>query len=253
MAAPVIALPGGVNPAALRYGALAEAVSDMADFHTKDLEVYAGDQPPLDYGIEAEVSAVARFADAEGLSKFHLLGYSGGGFISLAFAGTHADRLLSLALFEPARIPGPATAEEASAAEQLRAGLDGLEGLEFMQAFIRLQVRPGVELPAPSGPPPPWMLKRPAGLAVMMRAFDDYAFDRESLRRCEFPVFLGYGDLTIATEEVTASVLARLFPDIRIMRMRGVQHFVPAEQIYNSEHIAALRDLWSRPSPESTF
>lgn len=152
-----------------------------------------------------------------------------------------------MALFEPARIPGPPTTEEAVAAGQLRDGLEGLEGLEFMQAFTRLQVRPGVEVPAPPGPPPAWMLKRPAGLAAMLRAFDDYAFDRESLRRCEFPVFLGDGDLTLDTAEVTASVLGRLFLDIRIMRFRGVHHFVAPEQIYNSEHIAALRALWSRP------
>ncbi len=126
MGAPVIALPGGVNPAAVRYAALAEAVRDVADFHTKDLEVYAGDQPPSGYGIEAEVSAIARFADAEGLPKFHLLGYSGGGFISLAFAGTHADRLLSLALFEPARIPGLPTGVEAVAAGRLRDGFSDI-------------------------------------------------------------------------------------------------------------------------------
>ncbi|GAC1643748.1 MAG: hypothetical protein NVS9B11_13540 [Candidatus Dormibacteraceae bacterium] len=53
-----------------------------------------------------EVEAIKRFADSLGLARFHLLGYSGGGFMSLAFAGAHPRRLLSLALFEPASVPG---------------------------------------------------------------------------------------------------------------------------------------------------
>ncbi|GAC1472154.1 MAG: hypothetical protein PVS3B2_08530 [Candidatus Dormibacteraceae bacterium] len=37
----VIALPGGIMPAALRYGALASALGDAVKLHLKDLEVYA--------------------------------------------------------------------------------------------------------------------------------------------------------------------------------------------------------------------
>ena len=98
MSVPVIALPGGVMPAALRYAPLQAALGDQADFHFKDLEVYAGDAPPPGYSVATEVDALGRFADTVGLQRFHLVGYSGGGFVSLAFAGGHSDRLLSLAL-----------------------------------------------------------------------------------------------------------------------------------------------------------
>ena len=40
-------------------------------------------------------------ADA-GAERFHLVGYSGGGAASVAFAAEHPQRLLSLALLEPA-------------------------------------------------------------------------------------------------------------------------------------------------------
>ena len=106
MTVQVIALPGGVMPAAQRYASLAGTVGERVQLHPKDLEVYSGEEPPPDYSIQMEVEAVARFADSLSLSRFHLLAYSGGGFVSLAFAGAHPERLLSLGLFEPASIPG---------------------------------------------------------------------------------------------------------------------------------------------------
>jgi pimeloyl-ACP methyl ester carboxylesterase len=240
-------------PAAVRYASLAGALAGQADLHVKDLEVYAGPgTPPPGYSIEREVEALARFADGLGLDRFHLLGYSGGGFVSLAFAGTHPDRLLSLALFEPAGVPGPRGPEETGYTGRLRAALTGLDGPEFLAAFTRLQVRDGVEVPPPAGPPPPWMHTRPAGLAAMMAAFERYRFDRDLLRGCRFPVFLGYGDQTGGYEEAKAAVLARLLPDVHLRRFTGVHHFVPPEQIYTDEHVGELRRLWARtavPAP----
>ena len=205
---------------------------------------YAGDEPPPGYSIEAGVEALGRFADSLGLERFHLLAYSAGGFISLAFAGTHPERLLSLAVFEPAGVPGEPTAEETDLRRRLNEALAGLTGGDFIRTFMEAQVKPGVELAPPAGPPPPWMRSRPAGLAAMMSAFGAYEFDRDQLRRCEFPVFLGYGELTGEHEVVWAGVLARLLPDLHIRRFPGLHHFVPAEQIYSKDHLEALSTLW---------
>ncbi|MDQ6898470.1 MAG: alpha/beta hydrolase [Candidatus Dormibacteraeota bacterium] len=241
----VIALPGGVNPAALRYAPLLSALGGEVDLHLKDLEVYAGEEPPADYSIETEVEAMARFADSLGLERFHLLGYSGGGFVSLAFAGTHPERLLSLALFEPASVPGRLSPEEADLYRRLGDELAGLSGPDFMRTFMQLQLRPEVKLAPPAGAPPPWMRSRPAGLAAMMAAFGRYPFDREQLRRCDFPVLLAYGDLTGEHEAIRAGVLARLLPDLHVRRFAGVHHFVPPEAIYTEHHLRLLRDLWT--------
>ena len=242
----VLGLPGGVMPAAMRYAALASALPGDVELHLKDLEVYAGEEPPLGYSIEMEVQALARFADSLRLERFHLLGYSGGGFVSLAFAGAHPERLLSLALFEPASLPGELSPAEARLHARLREALTGLEGPEFMREFVSLQVRPGVEVPPPAGPPPPWMRNRPAGLAAMMAAFGEHRLDRARLRECHFPVFLGYGELTGEQEEIRAGILARLLPDIHVRRFPGVHHFAPPEQIYTGEHVRALHELWAR-------
>jgi pimeloyl-ACP methyl ester carboxylesterase len=247
MTVSVIALPGGVMPAAMRYAPLASALGGEAEVHFKDLEVYAGEEPPAGYSIDLEVEALAGFANSLGLDRFNLLGYSGGGFVSLAFAGAHPGRLLSLALFEPAAVPGEPSPQEARHDAQLRTALAGLDGTEFMRAFVSLQVREGVELPPPpSGPPAPWMRNRPAGISAMLGAFGEHRLDRARFHECRFPVFFGYGDLTGEQEEVRAAILARLLPDVHIRRFSGIHHFVPPEQIYTGDHVQALRDLWAR-------
>jgi pimeloyl-ACP methyl ester carboxylesterase len=108
----VVLLPGGVLPAKQAYAALLEFLGNRADAVTKDLEVYSGDRPPRDYSLDIEVEGVLREADAHGFDGFHLVGYSGGGASSLALTAQHSDRLLSLALLEPAWAGNQRTAEE---------------------------------------------------------------------------------------------------------------------------------------------
>jgi pimeloyl-ACP methyl ester carboxylesterase len=242
----VICVPGSVAPAAQRYKPLLEAVGDDADLYLKDLEVYREATPPADYSIEEELDAIDRLAQSKGLEQFHLVAYSGGGFISLAYSGTHPQRVISLGLFEPARIPGQLTDEEQAFFSELERKLDGLHGDQFMAAFVREQVKPGAPLaPPPPGPVSPEMQKRPAGIAALIKSFDAYRFERDFLRASPFPVFYGYGDLSHDEQAVKAGILARLFADIRVQRFAGVHHFVPADQIYTPAHVKALKNLWS--------
>ena len=240
----VICVPGSVAPAAQRYRPLIEAVADAADLHLKDLEVYREPVPPSDYSVEEELDAIDRLAGSKSLDRFHLIGYSGGGFISLAYAGTRPERVISLALFEPARIPGTMTGEEAAAFAALEAKLHGLQGSEFMAAFVREQVKPGVQVPPPPASLSPEMQKRPAGITALIRAFEDYAFDRRLLAEAQFPAFLAYGDQTHEVESIKAGILARLFGDIRVRRYSGIHHFVPPEMIYTAAYAQALLSHW---------
>lgn len=242
----MICLPGGVAPAAQRYAPLLAAVGEDAELYLKDLEVYRDATPPADYSVEPELDAIDSYADSHSLERFHLLGYSGGGFLSLAHAGSRPRRIKSLSLFEPARIPGPLTPEESAGFEGLAKKLKGLEGPAFVAAFVREQLKAGVEPPPPPTSTSPEMQKRPAGIAAMMQAFSDYRFDRSLLEASQFAVFLGYGDLTYEAESVRAGVLARLFADIHIRRFAGVHHFVAPEEIYTPDHVRLLLDHWRR-------
>jgi pimeloyl-ACP methyl ester carboxylesterase len=245
---PVVFLPGGVTPVALSYAPLLEQLGAEISPLLKDLEVYAGDEPPGDYTIQLEVDALEQVADAAGMDTFHLVGFSGGGAVSLDFAAQHPERLRSLAIYEPARQPGPLVLadhpEYASARGQL--GPD-----EMMAAFTRLQMRPGVEPPPPPpGRAPDWMAKRPAGLRAMMRAFEIHTTDPELLRRCTCPVYLAYGLLTHEGMVRRMQALAGLLPDVWIEAYPGLHHFAPPQRSRPDHYASALRHLWARAEAE---
>jgi pimeloyl-ACP methyl ester carboxylesterase len=247
---PVVFVPGGVTPVGLSYAPLLQELGDEIEPLLKDLEVYAADEPPAGYSIQVEVDALERTVDAARLRTFHLVGFSGGGAVSLSFAAQHPDRLRSLAIYEPANVPGPWLPEEHP--EMVAA--DATLGPEQMLAeFTRRQLKPGVDLPGqPPGPPPPWMAKRPAGLRAMMAAFPADATDREALRRCAFPVYLAYGLLTAENMVRRVQLLAGLLPDVWIEAYPGLHHFAPPQRSQPAKYAAALRQLWVRAERSRT-
>ena len=63
-------LPGSVLPADLAYGALIAAIGERGEAIAKDLEVYAGPEPPADYTLEYEVGGVLRTARDAGFDYY---------------------------------------------------------------------------------------------------------------------------------------------------------------------------------------
>jgi pimeloyl-ACP methyl ester carboxylesterase len=245
----VILLPGAVLPAELAYGALIETLENEVDAVAKDLELYAGDEPPADYSLDTEVAGAVREADARGWERFHLLGYSGGGAAALAAAARHPDRLLSLALLEPAWAGNWDLSEAERAMWRELEQLDALTTAdEFMAAFVRLELRPGVASPAPPhGPPPPWMAKRPAGIRAFMRTFRTYGLDREALRRFNRPVYYALGGLSNPDQygEI-AERLSRVFEDFTLEIFEERHHFDPPHRIEPERLARSLCTLWER-------
>jgi pimeloyl-ACP methyl ester carboxylesterase len=193
------------------------------------------------------VDALERAVAAAGLDTFHLVGFSGGGAVSLAFAAQHPERLRSLALFEPANVPGPWEPGERADQLEISAGLDTLPPDEMLAEFTRRHLRPGVEPPpSPPGPPPDWMAKRPAGVRAMMLAFETDPTGRDGLRRCTFPVYLAYGLLTAELMVRRVQLLAGLLPDLWIEAYPGIHHFGPPQRTQPAKYAAALRQLWAR-------
>ena len=244
----MIMLPGIILPAGLAYGALIDALGGGVLAVAKDLEVYAGDEPPGDYGLGDEVAGVFREADAHGWERFHLVGYSGGGAAALAAAARQPERLLSLSLLEPA---WAGDWEVGEAERDVRRELDRLEGLppgDFMGAFVRLQLRPGVDPPAPPpGPEPPWLAKRPAGIRALIRAFAAYDLDRESLCRFDRPVYYALGSLSNPDlyEEI-AQRLSRVFSDFTLETFEERHHLDPPHRIEPERLTRSLLALWRR-------
>jgi pimeloyl-ACP methyl ester carboxylesterase len=244
----VILLPGSVLPGDLAYGSLVAALGSVTDAAVKELEVYATPEAPPDYTLDLEVGGVLRNADERGWERFHLVGYSGGGAAALAFAARHSERLASLALLEPAW----AGRWDLSPAEQaLWREYDSLEALpldQFMRAFMHLNVKPGVELPAPPpGDPPPWMAKRPGGIRAFMKTFKTYELDRDALTRFERPVYFGLGGLSNADQfEAIATRLSRAFSDFELEVFEERHHFDPPHRIEPERLADSLKALWRR-------
>ena len=244
----VIMLPGSVLPAEVAYGPLVAALGSDAEVIMKDLEVYATDAAPADYTLYLEVIGVLREADASGWEQFHLLGYSGGGAAALAVAARHTERLSSLAVLEPAW----AGNWDLSAAEQaVWREYDRVQSAapdEFMRAFMRLNVKPGVELPSPpSGDPPPWMAKRPGGIRAFMETFRTYDLDRAALVRFDRPVYFALGGLSNPSQfgEI-ATRLNGVFPDFQLEVFQERHHFDPPHRIEPERLADSLRATWRR-------
>jgi pimeloyl-ACP methyl ester carboxylesterase len=244
---PVILLPGGVLPVEPAYAALLGVLGERVDAVTKDLEVYAGDQPPPDFSLGTEVEGILRVADAHEFERFHLVGYSGGGASALAFTAVHGDRLLSLALLEPAWAGNDRTAAEEALMQRFRA-LDSLPPEQFMAGFMRLQLAPGVEPPPPpEGPPPPWMAKRPAGIRAFINAFENGHLDLDALRAFREPVYFALGGRSNPDYyRRMAERLAGIFPNFTLETFDDRHHFDPPHRIEPERLAHSLLALWER-------
>ena len=161
----VILLPGAVLPAEEAFADLRSALGRDVEVVTKDLELYADNVPRAGYSLDWEVAGVVREADARGWDQFHLVGYSAGGAAALAVTAAVGHRLLSLALLEPAWAGTWDWTPQHRQFWAAQTRVNALPDAEFLAAFKRLAVAPGVDLPPPPpGPPPPWMTQRPAGI-----------------------------------------------------------------------------------------
>lgn len=248
----VIMLPGSVLPASLAYGALTAALGPDVEAIVKELEVYRDDSPPPGWGLDTEIEGVLREADARGWDTFHLLGYSGGGAAALAFTAKHPERLLSLTLLEAAWAGNWGWSEAHARVWKQYEALESLPHDQFMAAFMRLGVRPGVELPPPPpAEPPPWMAKRPRGIAAFLQEFATYDLDRAALAAFDRPVLFVLGGKSNPDDygEI-AERLSGVFPDFRLEVFEDRHHFDPPHRIEPDRLAKLLREHWRTDQTE---
>jgi pimeloyl-ACP methyl ester carboxylesterase len=247
----VILLPGSVLPAGPAYQNLLAELGGEAEARPKDLEVYSSNSPPPDYSLDTEVAGIVRVADEAGFETFHLVGYSAGGASSLAFAASHPDRVLSLALLEPAWAGNEGLSPEEIEVQSAFRSLRNLPPQEFMANFAHYQLKAGVRPPAPpEGPAPPWMAKRPAGIRAIIDAFDSARLDLTSLRNFRRSVYFALGGLSNPDYfGRMAERLSHLFSDFTLEIYPERHHFDPPHRVEPAKVANALRRLWLRADP----
>jgi pimeloyl-ACP methyl ester carboxylesterase len=243
-----ILLPGGVMPADIAYGSLIEQLGDDVGAIAKDLEFYAGPEPPAGYTLDHEIAGVLRTAQDAGFDRFHLVGYSGGGASSLAFAAEHSERLLSLALLEPAWMGNDDLSLEEQDLWREFDRIATLPSAEMMSAFVAAQLAPGVEPPSPPpGPPPAWMATRPAGLRAFINAFTSSTLDLDALRAFEQPVYFALGGRSNPSYYARMAERAgAIFPNFTLEVFDERHHFDPPHRIEPERTAQALRAHWAR-------
>jgi pimeloyl-ACP methyl ester carboxylesterase len=243
-----IFLPGGVMPADLAYGPLLEALGDDVEAIAKALEVYAGPEPPPGYTLDHEIDGVLRTARDAGFERFHLVGYSGGGASSVAFAAQHPERLLSLALLEPAWMGTEGLDPEEQAVWQEFDRIATLPPEEMMPAFVANQLAPGVDPPPPPpGPPPSWMATRPAGLRAFLKTFSSSTLDVDRLRAFPEPVYFALGGRSNPAYYGRMAERARaIFANFTLDVFEERHHFDPPHRIEPERTARALRAHWAR-------
>ena len=192
-----VLLPGILMPAIVRYAPLVGALAPEVRAVPKELEVYAQDAPPDDYSVASELAGLKRFLDERGVKGVHLYGHSAGASVALAFAAEHPERVLSLALDEPAS--DFSHEDRVALREQFPQRLEDLPAADRMRLFAHSLVRPGVQLPAPTPPAPgPESAKRPQGLLAFERALHEHELNVSALRLFSGPMYFSYGSLSNA-------------------------------------------------------
>jgi pimeloyl-ACP methyl ester carboxylesterase len=215
-------------PSRFRFGPLVAALGSPPELEVKELDVYASDRVPDDYSLASEIDALDRLAAERGYDRFHLYGYSIGGSIALAYVAAYPDKVVSLAVDEPATDFSDADRELLTAQ-----GVNGLAEMppeQRMHVYVRSLVRPVVEVgPSPAIPATPEMALRPAGLAAVSREVERYHVDEERLRAFDRPVYMSYGGLSSERWENDGRTPGRALPGLHGGAVRGLP---------SSEHVA---------------
>ncbi len=240
----IVFLPGTIAPAEVRYRALLDRLPGVNPV-LKDLHVYSSDEPPPGYSIQDEIDSIEKATNDAGLERFHLYGHSGGGACALAYGVAHRERVLSLAVDEPATDFTSADLSDPYYDEIDEAAR--LPQPESVAAFLRLQVAPGVALPPPpDGPPPPWMSQRPAGLRVFAEAIRRHHLEPAEYAEFDQPVLFTLGSLTHPRWRTMRDRLQRCFPNFAPEEFSGLHHLNTSHQAEPDRTAALLSDFWAR-------
>lgn len=241
----VMLVPGIVNPVRISFGPLIERLEGRANVVLKELEVYSDKATPAGYSLQTEVDGIRRAADEAGLTTFHLVGYSAGGLAALGFIDKYPQRLLSATLIEPFGTGMPTSSTEESAFLDQMGGVLALPASERVQAFLPMNLAPGIAAPPPPDMAQPWMRSRPSGISALVLSARQARIRPAGLAAFTRPVYVVYGSLSHPAWRAMSQTLSSLLPDCTVEVYEGLHHLNPPQRAQPKRFAAALLELWA--------
>ena len=238
---PVICI-GAVAPATWTYARLQRQVNDHTSLILRDLEGY-GQPLAIDYRLHSEVEAIKRAANAAGFDCFHLVGYSAGGGVALAYAVAFPERVRSLTLIEPAWIGNHIWDPEEAAYLTMVDRAMQLPVSERGRALLAAMSPPGTD---PSTiPTPDWLMERAARFASIWQGFREATLDMQSLQSFPSPVYLPVGGKSHPRFLLAARWLTSMVPRCQVDVYQDQNHLEVPPIRETERFIRAVHPLWT--------
>jgi pimeloyl-ACP methyl ester carboxylesterase len=228
---------GAGPPLIMLHGASSSSLEDWAAqrplfrkafrVHLPDARGHAGTRWDVRDGLSRDmlVEDLLAFADALGLTTFHLVGFSMGAMTALTFAIRHPERLRTAIIcgIDVARQPRTSVAQRLMDPDRIE----------------REEPAWAAQLERRHGP-----VQGPGAWKELMRAIaDDVAVQPlltyEELRRARLPILLVYGDRDVFVPADHAVAIYRQLPDARLMIAPDSPHQVMVSQPNLFNHAAA--------------
>jgi pimeloyl-ACP methyl ester carboxylesterase len=200
--------------------------------------------PGEPYGLAAEVNAVSAAAQAHGLSRYHLLGFSAGATVALGAALELGDAVQSLTVLEAAVIGDDDWHPSETAWRASLAAVRARPARQRGQAFRQILVRPGEPLPL-LGPPPPWDTRTDM-LEDMLAQVGFVSSDLAAITR---PVLVIDGGRSHPRMRHQNERLVQVIPHARAEVFSECSHLSPPHKAEPERLAEVLIDFWTHAQP----
>ncbi len=218
-----LVLVHGLGSRALDFAPLMLALAREHRVFALDLLGYGNsDRPNVNYSVTLETVILRQFLESQGLTRFDLVGWSMGGWISLNFASQYPDQVRRLILLESAGMKFTPSFDLSLFSPHTVAEMHALEKVmtphpERTPAFITRDLLRRLEAED-------WVIQRTVANMITMREVMD-----GKLASVTMPVLLVWGRQDITTPPSIAEEMRREMPQSVLAVLDDCGHVAPIE------------------------
>ncbi|URD45488.1 N-formylmaleamate deformylase (plasmid) [Pseudomonas sp. BYT-5] len=238
----LILVPGITSPA-ITWGFVAERLGKYFDTYVLDVRGrgLSSSGPDLDYGTDTCAADIPAFAEALGLTSYHLVGHSMGARFAIRAAALGAPGLQRLVLVDPP-VSGPGRREYPSKlpwyVDSIRQATVGMNA-DDMRAYCPTWTSEQLQLRAE------WL--HTCFEPAIVRAFEDFhqVDIHQYLPSVTQPVLLMVAGRGGVIQPVDEAEIRELKPGVQIARVESAGHMIPWDDLEG--FFAAFGDFLGQP------